>query len=80
MAAYYKQGDTAFIVDNGRFCREVIIKRITRDLCIIEYIDTGTLIRVRKSRLFQTKREAELTLPPSLRPGINHWEYEMTHR
>lgn len=69
-------GDNAYIVDNNRFLREVRILKITKDLCVIKYVDTGALIRIRKTRLFCTKRDAELSMPPSVRPGMNHWDYE----
>lgn len=76
MSSSQKVGDNAYVVDNKRFLREVIIMKATRDFCIIKYIDTGALIRIRKTRLFCTKRDAELSLPPSARPGMNHWDYE----
>lgn len=61
-------GDKAYIVDNRIFLREVTINRVTKDFCIIVYKDTGACIRVRKSRLFSTKQEAEETIPISSRP------------
>lgn len=79
MACFFQPGDTAFIVDNVRFCREVIVKRVTRDLCVIKYVDSGAVIRIRQSRLFPTKREAELSMPQWARPGISPWEYERRH-
>lgn len=80
MNSRLKVGDSAYVVDNKRFLREVIIMKATRDFCVIKYIDTGALIRVRNSRLFSSKKEAESTMPRSARPGINHWEYEQLNR
>ena len=75
MSSNLKVGESAYVVDNKRFLREVIIMKVTRDFCVIKYTDTGSLIRVRSSRLFSSKNEAELSMPRSARPGINHWEY-----
>ena len=72
-------GDNAYIVDNNRFLREVRILKITKDLCVIKYVDTGAVIKIRQSRLFPTKREAELSMPQWARPGISPWEYERRH-
>lgn len=78
MAHVFHSGDKAFIVDNARFLREVTVLRITRDLCIIRYVDTGTIIRIKKSRLFETEEKAVDHLPPDARPHKrNHWDYEL---
>lgn len=76
MSSSLKVGDSAYVVDNKRFLREVVIMKATRDFCVIKYTNTGSLIRVKNSRLFSSKKEAESTMPPSARPGMNHWEYE----
>ena len=77
MSLSLKIGNSAYVVDNKRFLREVIVMNTTGDFCVIKYIDTGSLIRVRNSRLFLSKKEAELTMPPSARTGKNHWDYEL---
>ena len=43
MANKFQQGNKAYIVDNARFLREVIILRVTRDFCTIRYIDSRTI-------------------------------------
>ena len=45
MAYKFQQGNKAYIVDNARFLREVIILRVTRDFCTIRYIDSRTIIK-----------------------------------
>ncbi len=73
------KGDKAYIVDNARFLREVTILRATRDLCVIKYTDTGAIIRIRKSRLFSTDKEAIATMPQSVRPKIHASDYYLNH-
>lgn len=78
--AQFNVGDTAFIVDNRIFLREVVIKRATKDFCVITYKDTGATIRIRHSRLFTSKEVAENTIPESARPKKkSHWDYEFSH-
>ena len=75
MTHIFHQGDKAYIIDNSRFLREVSVLRVTRDLCIIRYSDTGTVIR-----LFGTEEEAINFLPSDARPKRNnHWDYELHH-
>lgn len=78
--AQFNVGDTAFIVDNRIFLREVVIKRATKDFCVITYKDTGATIRIRQSRLFSSKEDAVKAIPAYARPKKqNHWEYELSH-
>lgn len=56
------KGDKAYIVDNARFLRVVTVLRVTKDLCVIKYIDTEAVIRIRKSRLFATDKEAIVSM------------------
>lgn len=79
MATKLQQGSKAYIVDNVRFLREVVILRVTRDFCTIRYIDSNTIIRIRKSRLFANKKEAEQSIPFSACPKTSHWEYYFNH-
>lgn len=79
MAHSFTQGEKAYIIDNGRFVREVVILRITRDFCTIRYIDSDTIIRIRKGRLFANKKEAEQSIPFFARPKTSHWEYYFNH-
>lgn len=80
VAHIYHSGDRAYIIDNVRFLREVIVLKVTRDLCISRYVDTGAVIRIRPSRLFETEKEATNRLPPDARPKkSSHWDYELHH-
>lgn len=80
MADVFHNGDTAYIVDNIRFLREVTIMHVTKDFCVIRYKDTSGGIRVRKSRLFLSKDAAIESMPPSARPKkASHWDYYMNH-
>lgn len=47
MAHIFHNGDTAFVIDNARFLREVTVVKTSRDLCDIRYVDTGAVIRIR---------------------------------
>ena len=80
VARIIHSGEEAYIIDNVRFLRKVIVLRITRDLCVIRYVDTGTVIRIRKNRLFVTEEEAINFLPPDARPKkSSHWDYYLNH-
>lgn len=75
----FQQGNKAYIVDNARYLREVIILRVTRDFCTIRYIDSRTIIKIRTSRLYANKKEAEQSIPFSARPKSSNWEYYFNH-
>lgn len=79
MAYKFQQGNKAYIVDNARFLREVIILRVTRDFCTIRYIDSRTIIKIRTSRLYANKKEAEQSIPFSAHPKSSNWEYYFNH-
>lgn len=80
MAYKFQEGNIAYIVDNARFLREVIILRVTRDFCTIRYIDSRTMIKIRTSRLYENKKEAEQSIPFSARPKSSNWEYYLLNR
>lgn len=80
MAHAYKKGDKAYIVDNVRFLREVIILHTSRDFYIIKYTDSNAAIRVRRNRLFESENEAIATMPADAQPKRNsHWDYYQNH-
>ena len=56
-------GDTAFLVESGRFIREVKIIKQTGDFCTLRFTDSNGGIKVRESRLYPTKEAAEASLP-----------------
>lgn len=80
VAHIFHNGDKAYIIDNVRFLREVIVLRVTRDLCIIRYVDNDAVIRIRTSRLYATEKEATDRLPPDALPKkSSHWDYYLNH-
>ena len=79
MAYKFQQGNKAYIVDNARFLREVIILRVTHDFCTIRYIDSRTIIKIRTSRLYANKKDAEQSIPFSASPKSSNWEYYFNH-
>lgn len=56
-------GDTAYIIESNRLIREVTIVRLDRDFCTIRFADSGGAIKVRRSRLYGTRKLAEESLP-----------------
>ena len=59
----YSPGDTAFLIESGRFIREVKIIKQSGDFCTLRFIDSNGGIKVRESRLYPTKEAAEASLP-----------------
>jgi len=62
MAAAFKAGDTAYIVENNRNVRECTIVRNNGNLYVIRFPGGGG-IQVKGHRLFATKEEAEDSVP-----------------
>ena len=56
-------GDTAYIIESNRLIREVTIVRLDRDFCTIRFADSNGAIKVRRSRLYGTRKLAEESLP-----------------
>lgn len=63
MAMRFKAGDKAFIVESNRFIREVEIRSTAGGMYLIKFTDTGGGIKVKESRLFATREDAEKSLP-----------------
>ena len=57
----FKEGTTAFIVESNRIIREVIIVKRTGNLYIVRFANNDGGVRVRGSRLFATREDAEKT-------------------
>ena len=55
----FNQGDTAFIVENNRFIKEVKIIKYSGGMYTIKFIDSTGGIKVREHRLFSSKEEAK---------------------
>lgn len=64
----YKAGDTAFLIESNRIIREVSIIRVSGSFYTVKFVKDGGGIKVRESRLFATREEAEVTLPKKDQP------------
>lgn len=60
--AKFKAGDKAYIVESNRWIREVEIRSTAGGMYLIKFLDSGGGIKVKESRLFVTKEEAEKRL------------------
>ena len=60
--AKFKVGDKAFIVESNRWIREVEIRSTAGGMYLIKFLDSGGGIKVKESRLFASKEEAEKSL------------------
>lgn len=54
-----KPGDTAYIVESGRFIREVKVIRVSGDLYTLKFSDTGGGVKLRGGRLYPSREAAE---------------------
>lgn len=52
----------AWILESNRIVREVEILKITRDFITVRVLNTETAMRLRRSRVFKTKEEAERSI------------------
>jgi hypothetical protein len=59
----YNPGDTAYIVESNRIIREVKVLKVTGGFATLRFIDSDGGIKLRESRLFPTKEDAEASLP-----------------
>lgn len=55
----FRVGDEVYFVSSSIFVRKATIIRITRDFFTIKFEDTGGGTRVRKSKIYLRKEEAE---------------------
>ncbi len=56
----YNPGDTAYIVESNRFLREVKVLKVTGGFATLRFMDSDGGIKLRESRLFPTKEDAEV--------------------
>ena len=63
MATKYNPGDIAFIVESSRFIREVKVLKAAGGFATLRFTDSDGGIKLRESRLFPTKEDAEASLP-----------------
>ena len=64
----YNPGDTAFIVESNRIIREVKVLKVTGGFATLRFTDSDGGIKLRESRLFLTKEDAEASLPKKPTP------------
>ena len=62
MTGKYKTGDTAYIVANRIFVKEVTIIKYSGGLYTLRLSDTGGGLKLRENRLFPTKEAAEQSI------------------
>ena len=68
----YKPGDTAYIVESNRIIREVKVLKVTGGFATLRFMDGDGGIKLRESRLFTTREDAESCLPKKTTPR-SHW-------
>ena len=69
MAGKYKEGDTAYIVENGKNVRKAVVLKNAAGLCSLQFPDDGVGVKLQESRLFSTREEAEGSLKGKGRSG-----------
>ena len=62
MAAGFKPGDKAYIVENNRIVRQCTVVRVSAGMHLIRF-ENGGGIQVKAHRLFATQEEAENSVP-----------------
>lgn len=68
----FQSGDTAYIVENGNHVRECKVISVDEDFAVISFGYGGT--RLRLSRLFHLKEEAEASMPRHEKPkNVSPW-------
>lgn len=75
MAAGFKAGDKAYIVESNRIVRECTVVRPAGNLVIIRF-ENGSGIQVNRNRLFATKEAAEDSIPKAKpKPAVEQRGY-----
>lgn len=67
MIGKYKLGDTVYIVESGNRISECTIINYSGGLYTIRLLETGGAIKLRESRLFLSKEEAQKTVQKDIR-------------
>ena len=62
MAAGFKPGDKAYIVENNRIVRQCTVVRVSAGMHLIRF-ENGGGIQVKRHRLFTSQEEAENSVP-----------------
>ncbi len=68
MATKYNPGKTAYIVESNRIIREVKVLKVAGGFATLRFMDSDGGIKLRESRLFPTKEDAEASLPKKVAP------------
>lgn len=63
----YKHGQTVYIVENGHFIRECVVINYVGGMYTIRFSDGNGAIKLRESRLFQTKEAAQSSVRKDIR-------------
>jgi len=67
MIGKYKLGDTVYIVESGNCISECTIINYSGGLYTIRLLETGGAIKLKESRLFLSKEEAQKTVRKDIR-------------
>lgn len=62
MSLNLKNGEIAYIVENNRFVRKVTVLKANNDFLTIRIENSNGAIRVRKSRIFTTEKDAAASI------------------
>ena len=75
----FEIGSHAYIVESSHHIREVTIIHRSGDLYTVKFANNNGGIRVRGSRLYATKEEAEATMPKEEKKKVSCNPYDYWH-
>lgn len=75
----FEIGSRGYIIESSRFVREVTVIHISGDFYTVKFANKNGGIRVRKSRLYATKEEAEATIPKEEIKKVSCNPYDYWH-
>ena len=78
VAAKFKAGDTAYLIESNRIIREITIVKFGGGFYLIRFKDSGGGIKVRENRLYASKEEAENAMTKAhskTKPSYSPWNY-----
>ncbi len=76
MAAKFKAGDTAYLIESNHIIREITIVKFAGGFYTIRFKDSGGGIKVRENRLYASKEEAENVMAKArskTKPSYSPW-------
>ena len=62
MSGKFKKGDIVYLVGNSRFIEEAVVVMTVSGFVTIRFTERNGGTRIRESRLFATKEEAQATI------------------